>query len=164
MNEQSSTLATLFQQTWNIESESRPNIHDFLLLLKSALHEGERPSWHQKKSHSTTYKAGAEVKRQREWALDATSLRAPSLESSPRIHTSSPCSPNSPERFDDKITSRRISYTYTLSALDNDSGVTQNSIWEIYCQREAKIDTELVKDWSESLNLLLTVVSYSPDL
>lgn len=158
MNEQSSTLATLFQQTWNTESESRPNIHDFLFLLKSALHEGERPSWHQKKSHSTTYKAGAEVKRERERALDATSLRAPSLESSPRIHTSSPGSPSSPKRFDDKITSRRISYKYTISALDNDSGVIAKPVWEVYNQRAAKIDTELVKDFNEFL------VSYSPDL
>jgi hypothetical protein len=164
MDEQSNILATLFQQTWNSEPESRPNIHSFLILLKSALHKSQRKSGHQKKGHLTTYKTGTEVRREREQALDAASLRAQSLESSPRIHTSSPGSPSSPERLDDKQTSRRILYMYTLSALDNDSGVTEKSVRKIYNQKVTKMDTKPIKGWSEDLNLLLIVVSYSPYL
>lgn len=38
--------------------------------------------------------------------------------------------------------------------------IEETTAWEIYNHKATEIDTELIKDWNENLNLLLIFVSY----
>jgi hypothetical protein len=38
--------------------------------------------------------------------------------------------------------------------------MTENSGWDVYNNEAKKVDTELVKDWTSSLNFLLIFVSF----
>jgi Family of unknown function (DUF6535) len=40
----------------------------------------------------------------------------------------------------------------------------ENSGWDVYNNEARKVDTELVKDWTTSLNFLLIFVSFTPTI
>jgi Family of unknown function (DUF6535) len=52
-----------------------------------------------------------------------------------------------------------------ISEGDRILGMTkENSGWDVYNNEARKVDMELVKDWTTSLNFLLIFVSYIPNI